>query len=250
MNSDFNDDVYSMRVFDNLFSYNTYLGANLGLATAATVTIADTNPASVNLQYNTGNSLSASFFNVFGNAQVTTLMTEYNDTGQGIVWKNFTPHYASSGYNEDFGNPAYDNNWILPVEARQDYIGSNYQMNVRFYNDSQRTIPTVPDQQTGGGSGYSYVNGQRFVDGVEVDTWDNSATQWWVVGSTTESGTHYFRHIAQTTPTSGSATVSNFRWVTVTIKEFSGTLGTGTTLLTYNYQSSVYANTETWSGGF
>ena len=250
VNSDFNDDVYSMRVFDNLFSYNTYLGANLGLATAATVTIADTNPASVNLQYNTGNSLSASFFNVFGNAQVTTLMTEYNDTGQGIVWKNFTPHYASSSPTEDFGNPAYDNNWILPVEARQDYIGSNYQMNVRFYNDSQRTIATVPDQSTGGGSGYSYVNGQRFVDGVEVDTWDNSATQWWVVGSTTESGTHYFRHIAQTTPTGGSANVSNFRWVTVTIKEFSGTLGTGTTLLTYNYQSYVSAVTETWQGGF
>jgi hypothetical protein len=87
------------------------------------------------------------------------------------------------------------------------------------------------------------------VDGVEVDTWDNSATQWWVVGSTTESGTHYFRHIAQTTPTGGGdATVINSRWVTVTIKEFSGTLGTGTTVLTYNYRSDVSAYTGTISG--
>ena len=218
-NSDYADDVYTMRVFDNEFQYN-FSGTNLGLATAATVTIADTNPIVV---------------------QIAETYISGSDTGQDYSWgrENANPAIAMYLFNNGmFGYQGVSSNdsYISPPEARGPDDGKDYQMLVRVYTDSARTTLYTPGASVGtmgatmtGGIHYDPSTNPSY-DGI---TWTNASNQWFKLGEQPSNNNSFTRFDFAGEVSSLSTKTANL-YVTTVIKEYTGTLGTGTTLHTNN----------------
>jgi len=217
-NSDFDDDVYSMRVFDNLLSYNEYLSANIGLATAATVTIADTTPIVV---------------------QIAETYLSGTDTGQDYSWGRENAYPAIAMYLFNSGIFGYqgvlsNDSYISPPGARGPDVGKDYQMLVRVYTNSARTTLYSPGSSVGtmgatmtGGIYYDPSTNPSY-DGI---TWTNASNQWFKLGQQPSNNNSFTRFDFEGEVSSLSTKTANL-YVTTVIKEYTGTLGTGTTLHT------------------
>ena len=217
-NSDFDDDVYSMRVFDNLLSYNEYLSANIGLATAATVTIADTTPMVV---------------------QIAETYISGTDTGQDYSWgrENAYPAIAMQLLNNGeffYQGVTSNDSYISPPGARGPDVGKDYQMLVRVYTNSARTTLYSPGSSVG-------TMGAQMIGWIHTDysdspsyagiTWTNASNQWFKLGEQ-PSNTNSFTRFSFYGEVSSLSTKTANLYVTTVIKEYTGTLGTGTTLHT------------------
>lgn len=218
-NGDFDDDVYSMRVFDNEFQYN-FSGTNLGLATAATVTIADTTPVVV---------------------QIAETLLVGTDTGQDYSWgrENAYPAIVMHFFNDGgfgYGMTLSDDSYISPPEARNADSGKDYQMLVRVYTNSARTTLYSPGASVGtmdatmtGGIYYDPTTEPSYA-GIP---WTNASNQWFTLGQQ-PSNTDSWTRFDFAGEVSSLATQTATLYVTTVIKEYTGTLGTGTTLHTNN----------------
>jgi hypothetical protein len=218
-NGDFDDDVYSMRVFNNESQYN-FSGTNLGLATAATVTIADTTPVVV---------------------QIAETLLVGTDTGQDYSWgrENANPAIVMHFFNNGgfgYGNSLSDDSYISPPEARNDDSGKDYQMLVRVYTNSARTTLYSPGASVGTmdatmtGGIYYDPSTQPSYAGIP---WTNASNQWFTLGQQPSNNNSWTR-FDFAGEVSSLATQTATLYVTTVIKEYTGTLGTGTTLHTNN----------------
>jgi len=136
--------------------------------------------------------------------------------------------------NQAIITPALDtaNNWS---DTQNSTFGDDYQILFQVYSDSGLTTLTTSTQGSAAGDAYSVLKG-----GVAT-SWTQSTANTWVQlnddvrvqGTRVEGGTGDGSG-------AGASVITNY--VKYTIKEYSGTLGTGTTVLTGSFEHKVEAS--------
>jgi len=218
-NTDFSNDEHDFSVYSSGSPAVAYEGSLI--ATAATVTVQDQTPFTIQFTDNALNDTGTGdiFLGGSGTNTAAESSTKFAMNRDGTI--------GNTTNQSTIPQTTETNDWINPPSSRFSTAGDQFQVRVRAWENAARTIPcTAGDQDQNTASFQTAV--WTLSGNLGSTTWQpGSSNQWHNLSSNVLIELDGYR--------SGGGSENLTIYLTLDVKGYSGTLGSGTTYLTKNF---------------